>query len=100
MNKYFDGNPTLPESWVITLGNPLIAKNFVKFDVRAGLYVPPKVHVQKTENGGSLIMYDLPSSVAIMDNDAPQEMKEALYDLDAKLEGMLTRVLATREEAA
>ena len=98
MTKYFEGNPTMPESWVITLGNPLIAKEFVKYDVRAGLYVPPKIHVQKTENGGTLVMYDLPSSVAIIESDAPQEMKDALYELDAKLERMLTSVLASRED--
>ena len=100
MNTYLEGNPTLPDSWVITLGNPLIAQTFVKFDVRAGLYVPPKVHLQKTETGGTLIMYDLPSSVAIIDSDAPKEMKNALYDLDTKLERMLSGVLANREVVA
>ena len=95
MNAYFEGNTKLAQTHVITLGNPLIAKNFMQYDQRAGLYIPPRVLVQETSEGGTLVMFDLPSSVMSIDPNPPEEMKEALLELDTKLEKMLTRILSS-----
>ena len=99
MNVYFEGSKKLAESYTVTVGNPLIAKNFVQYDTRAGLYVPPRVLVEETAEGGTLVMYDLPSSVMVVDPDSPEEMKQALRELDEKLDGFFTRVLGTSSKA-
>lgn len=93
MEAYFDGKQKFKETIIYTLGNPLIAQSFLRYDMSAGLYVPPKVLVQEIEDGGTRILYDLPSSI-VARGAAVGEVKAALQDLDGKLERMITRVLS------
>ena len=89
MSKFHDN---IPEAYQITLGNPLIAQTFVPYDTRAGLYVPLRILVEEIADGGTAVIYDLPSS-QILGEHSPQNMKVAVYDLDEKLERMLVKVL-------
>ena len=91
MRTYYRGE-NYKETIVFTFGNPLIAKEFLKHDLSYGLHVPPKILVQETENGGTRILYDLPSSI-IPRGTASGEAKAALLALDDKLERMVRRVL-------
>ena len=88
MNAFFEGSMKILQTHVIVLGNPLIAKGFVQYDQRAGLYVPPRVLVQETTEGGTLVMYDLPSSVMLIDPNSPEEMRKGLLDLEWKMKNV------------
>ena len=59
----------------MTLGNTLVAQTFVQYGSWAGLYLPPRVRVQRMENGSTQVIYDLPSSLIIADAGLPAEMK-------------------------
>ena len=93
---YLEGKKTLPETYVFTLGNPLVAQTFVQYDTRAGMYVPPRVLVNETEEGGTEVVYDLPSSLILAEAGLPAEMQAAVLALDEKLEKMLTRVISSK----
>ena len=93
MTAYFNQERKFRETIVYTIGNPLLAAGILKHDMSAGLDVPPKFLVQETENGGTRIIYDLPSSVMAAGAPRNAEMKVALEDLDKKLEALVNKVL-------
>jgi uncharacterized protein (DUF302 family) len=93
MRAYYGDEHEFRETVVYTIGNPLIAKDILKHDMSAGLDVPPKLLVQEMDNGGTRILYDLPSSVMPAGGPPSAEMKAALESLDSKFELMLNRVL-------
>lgn len=92
MRKYFGGSVAFPEAHVITLGNPLTAATIVPHDSRAGLYAPVRVLVQETQEGGTLVAYDLPSSGMIRP-ESTDELKNAAHALDATLEKLFNKIL-------
>ncbi len=91
MNILNGGNPQLAETVVVTLGNPLIAKNIIVHNMQAGLYVPPKILVQETDSG-TRVVYDLPSSL-MGGGNLEGDMETAALGLDGKLERMVQKVL-------
>ncbi|PSS22692.1 hypothetical protein PHLCEN_2v2989 [Hermanssonia centrifuga] len=95
MNILNGGNPQLAETVVVTLGNPLIAKNIIVHNMQAGLYVPPKILVQETGDSGTRIVYDLPSSL-MGGGKLEGDMETAALGLDGKLERMVQKMLLRR----
>lgn len=93
MEAYFNHERKFRETVVYTIGNPLLAAGILQNDMTAGLHIPPKLLVQETENGGTRIVYDLPSSVMGAGGPCNAEMKAALEDLDRKLELLVNKVL-------
>lgn len=91
MRAYYDGQD-FKETVAFTLGNPLIAKEFLKHDMSCGLHVPPRILVQETESGGTRVLFDLPSTI-MGRGRLTGEAKAAVDSLDAKLERMVRRVL-------
>jgi uncharacterized protein (DUF302 family) len=45
------------------LGNPLVALQMTRHDIRAGLYAPPRVLLYENEAGEACLEYDRPSSL-------------------------------------
>lgn len=77
---------------MFTIGNPLIAQAILQQDLTAGLHIPPKFLVQEGANGkGTILLYDLPSSVMVLGED--EGLLNAAKALDDKLERMVLRVL-------
>ncbi|KAI0697435.1 hypothetical protein BC835DRAFT_1413671 [Cytidiella melzeri] len=95
MNTYYAGERMFPQTVVFTIGNPLLAKDVLRHDMAAGLDLPPKLLVQETESGGTMILYNLPSSFLPAGDGQPNsEMKVALEDLDRKFEMLARKVLS------
>lgn len=97
LRVYFD-SPTIPEDYLYTIGNPLIAQTMLQYDLVIGLQVPPRLLILGNENGnGSKVIYDLPSSLITGANaggEKAKELRKAAEVLDAKLEGLITRITA------
>ncbi|KAI0697434.1 hypothetical protein BC835DRAFT_1338064 [Cytidiella melzeri] len=94
MDVYYAGEQKFRETVVYTIGNPLQAKDVLKHDMSAGLDIPPKLLVQEMDNGGTSILYDLPSSVMLGGKKPNPEMKAALESLDSKFEMLVNKVLS------
>jgi uncharacterized protein (DUF302 family) len=78
----------------IILGNPLIAITILKKDLTAGLFVPVEILVmEKEKNGGSDVVYTLPSCL-ITGVNKDEELEKAVKVLDGKLETLVRDVLA------
>ncbi|GJE91507.1 DUF302 domain-containing protein [Phanerochaete sordida] len=75
-----------------TFGNPMYAKDLMTIDPVTGMELPPRVLVQSTEDGGTRIHYELPSSWYI-ENPSP-ELKAELEDLDGKLDRTMKKILS------
>jgi uncharacterized protein (DUF302 family) len=73
------------------LGNPLIAVQMTRHDVRASLYAPLRVLVYENEQGKTCVEYDKPSSLFGQFGNA--KVTEVATMLDRKLEQLVTRAL-------
>lgn len=78
---------------VFTLGNPLAAKEMMKYDMRAGLHAPARWMVQESDNGGTRIEFDLPSSVVPGGVEPSPELKAAAELIDGKFYTLAKKVL-------
>ena len=77
------------------IGNPLIAVEMTRHDLRAGLYAPLRIFVYETEDGSTQVEYDLPSSLFGQFGDP--EVTEVARSLDVKLANVLKKAdLATK----
>jgi uncharacterized protein (DUF302 family) len=75
--------------WV--LGNPVIASTMIRHDITAGLFAPVEILLFENEDGGGCsIIYDLPSSLIMLDGN-PQ-LLSATLSLDDKLAPLVERV--------
>ena len=75
----------------LILGNPLIAITMMRHDLTAGLFAPVEMLVVENESGdGSIVIYDLPSSLMRIENNPA--MLEAAHALDSKLQTLVSRV--------
>jgi uncharacterized protein (DUF302 family) len=94
-------NTTTPQVSIYTIGNPLIAQNILKHNLRAGLHIPPRLLVlEKTEGQGTQVMYQLPSSIMTLPGDDDGELKEKLDALDSKLEALIAKVTGIEDGSA
>lgn len=68
------------------VGNPLIALQMTRHDVRAGLYAPLRVLLYERQDGKTCLEYDLPSALfGQFDNAAVTAVAQSL---DRKLEAL------------
>jgi uncharacterized protein (DUF302 family) len=75
--------------WI--LGNPLIAITMMQHDLTAGLFAPVELLLVENESGeGSTVMYDLPSSLMVIEPNPA--LLEAAQALDHKLQTLVSRV--------
>jgi uncharacterized protein (DUF302 family) len=89
--KYYKND--VPPAIVYTIGNPVIAQTMLKRDLRGAYNIPPRVLVHgKPDGSGTSIVYHLPSSVIVLDDDA--ELREAALALDDKLDKLFSGVMA------
>ncbi|KAI0090554.1 hypothetical protein BDY19DRAFT_935805 [Irpex rosettiformis] len=93
MEAYSNHQLKFRQTVVYTIGNPLLAAPVLKNDMTAGLDIPPKLLVQETDNGGTRIIYDLPSSIMAAGAPRNAEMEAALDKLDKKFELLVNKVL-------
>ncbi len=87
------GTPKKARQYV--LGNPLIAAEMTRHDIRAGLYAPLRLFVYEADDRSTHIEYDQPSSLfGQFDNP---EVTVVARSLDAKLASLIkkTEALAT-----
>jgi uncharacterized protein (DUF302 family) len=76
--------------WVF--GNPLIAYTMIRHDITAALFAPVELLLYENESGaGSTILYDLPSSLMVLDDNEP--LLEAARALDQKLADLMEQVI-------
>jgi uncharacterized protein (DUF302 family) len=76
--------------WVF--GNPIIAYTMIRHDITAGLFAPVELLLYENESGvGSTILYDLPSSLMILDENPP--LLEAAKALDQKLADLIAQII-------
>ena len=77
-----------------TIGNPLIARTMIKYDLGVGLNVPVRIAVyEDATTGKACVAYTLPSSLmSALDN---QQVSEAAKGLDAKLVALAEAVSVT-----
>ncbi|KXN83682.1 hypothetical protein AN958_00823 [Leucoagaricus sp. SymC.cos] len=95
LNTYYQTTST-PSTVLYTIGNPLIAQTILRHDLRAGLYIPPRLLVQEKSDGkGTLLVYQLPSSVMIVPGEGKEneELKKAVENLDKKFETLARKVV-------
>jgi uncharacterized protein (DUF302 family) len=86
-------NTTTPQVSIYTIGNPLIAQDILKHDLRAGLHIPPRLLVlEKAGDQGTQVMYQLPSSIMALPGNEDEELKEKLAALDKKLEALVAKI--------
>ncbi len=75
----------------LIFGNPLVAITMMRHDLTAGLFVPVEMLVVENESGdGSVVIYDLPSSLMRIENNPA--MLEAAHSLDRKLQTLVSRI--------
>jgi uncharacterized protein (DUF302 family) len=72
------------------IGNPLIAITMLRHDVTAGLFAPVELLVVEEPAGGSSLTYVRPSSLMVVEPNAP--LLAAAEDLDAKLDALAAKV--------
>lgn len=72
----------------LILGNPMVAITMLRHDLEAGLFAPVELLLCDAKQGhGSTVIYDLPSSLMVIDQNPP--LLEAARGLDAKLEALV-----------
>ena len=81
------GSPKKGRQYVI--GNPLIAVQMTKHDLRAGLYAPLRVFIYENDDKTVLIEYDLPSS--LFGQFRNREVTEVAKTLDQKLDRLIRK---------
>lgn len=75
--------------WIF--GNPVIASTMLRHDLTAGLFAPVEILlIENDTGGGCTIVYDLPSSLMVLDDNPP--LLQAAKDLDAKLAALIEHV--------
>jgi uncharacterized protein (DUF302 family) len=75
--------------WIF--GNPIIAYTMIRHDITAALFAPVELLLYESESGvGSTIIYDLPSSLMVLDEN-PQ-LLEAAKALDQKLAALVEQI--------
>lgn len=75
--------------WVF--GNPIIAYTMIRHDITAGLFAPVELLLYENESGaGCTIIYDLPSSLMVLDENRP--LLEAAKALDQKLANLIAQI--------
>jgi len=77
----------------VLVGNPLVAITMMKHDMTAGLAVPVELLLLEKEEGGTDVVYQLPSALIARINTKP-ELVKAATDLDAKLAVLVQFVAA------
>lgn len=77
----------------VILGNPLIAITMLKHDLNSGLFVPVEILVLERKDGGTDVVYDLPSGLIAGVNKDP-DLVSAAEKLDAKLGVLVKDVLS------
>jgi uncharacterized protein (DUF302 family) len=77
------------------LGNPLIARTMMQYDLRVGLNVPVRLLIYETAAGEVRLGYDLPSS--LMSRLVNADVTAAARKLDAKLAALAERVTGAKE---
>ena len=76
--------------WIF--GNPVIAYTMLSHDITAGLFAPIEFLLFDNETGhGATLMYDLPSSLMVIDDNPP--LLEASRALDRKFAELVERVV-------
>jgi uncharacterized protein (DUF302 family) len=76
--------------WVF--GNPIIAVTMIRHDITAGLFAPVELLLYENESGpGCTIIYDLPSSLMVLDENPP--LLEAAKALDQKLANLMAQII-------
>ncbi|KAL6298933.1 hypothetical protein BKA93DRAFT_808970 [Sparassis latifolia] len=96
LNGWF-GRKDTPQTYLYTLGNPLVAQTMLQYDLYTGLHVPPRLLVlEKADRSGTQIIYILPSSLIAVPvgGEVNEQLKTAAEALDAKLENLVVRVSA------
>ena len=73
------------------VGNPLIALQMTRHDIRAGLYAPLRVLLYEDERGRTCLEYDKPSSLFGQFND--DRIAPVAAMLDRKLEALVAAAL-------
>lgn len=74
----------------VIIGNPLIAITMLRHDVTAGLFAPVELLVVGEGTGGSGVTYVQPSSLMVVEANAP--LLAAARELDAKLAALVTAI--------
>lgn len=69
------------------VGNPLVAEQMTKHDLRAGLYAPLRVLIWADAGGQTVVEYDLPSSLFGQLGNA--QVDKVAMDLDRKLDAIV-----------
>jgi uncharacterized protein (DUF302 family) len=76
--------------WVF--GNPVIAYTMLRHDIASGLFAPVEMLLLENETGdGMTILYDLPSSLMVIDDNRP--LLDAARALDRKFAALVERVV-------
>ncbi|KAJ7179935.1 hypothetical protein C8R43DRAFT_382814 [Mycena crocata] len=79
---------------VYVLGNPIIAQTMLQYDLRGAYNIPPRLLVlEKADGTGTDVIYHLPSSVMVLEDDN-EELKAAAKVLDSKLESLVEKITA------
>ena len=74
-----------------TIGNPLIARTMMKYDLGVGLNVPVRIAVYQDPSSGKVhVSYNLPSS--LMSALYNKDVSEAAHALDARLIALAEKV--------
>jgi len=79
------------------LGNPLVAIQMTRHDIRAGLYAPLRVLVYETEGRSTRVEFDQPSSLFGQFNNP--EVTSVAEFLDTKLLNLIKKADRANEEA-
>jgi len=75
--------------WIF--GNPVVAYTMIRHDIIAGLFAPVELLLFENETGeGSTIVYDLPSSLMVVDDNPA--LLDAARALDRKVAELIDRV--------
>jgi len=97
LNTYFR-TETTPPTVLYIIGNPLIAQTILRHDLRAGLHIPLRLLIQEKADGkGTMVMYQLPSSVMVIPNDEGGELRKPTESLDKKLEALVKNIIGMEE---
>ncbi|KAF6762671.1 hypothetical protein DFP72DRAFT_1060922 [Ephemerocybe angulata] len=98
-------NSEVPRFVSYIFGNPLIARHILEHEPAAGLFIPLRILIQEhhstqgspernEERTVTTLSYHLPSSLLpVVTLDANAALKDALLDLDSKIEKLVLSVL-------
>jgi uncharacterized protein (DUF302 family) len=76
--------------WVF--GNPIIAYTMIRHEITAALFAPVELLLYENESGGgTMIIYDLPSSLMVLEENPP--LLEAAKALDQKLADLISQII-------